>query len=151
MNTRSLMKANVKFKRLLVGAIRPTRSGLNTAWIRCPLRSALAIAKKGKIRIGWTMVKAELLRARPVQCYRCRRIGHTVKACKSDIDYSKCCFKCGRKGHTANLCQHQTRCILCMKMQKNNNHRVGSPQCEGARDTDVRKKGRYLGAEERGT
>lgn len=114
-----------------VGTIRPTRSGLGTVWARCPLQSALAIAKKGKIQLGWTVVKTELLQRRATQCFRCWKNGHTIRACKSEQDFSKCCYKCGRKGHMASTCQHPVRCILCMQLQKDHSHRVGSPQCTG--------------------
>lgn len=114
-----------------VGTIRPTRSGLGTVWARCPLKSALAIAKKGKIQLGWTVVKTELLQRRATQCFRCWKNGHTIRACKSEQDFSKCCYKCGRKGHMASTCQHPVRCILCMQLQKDHSHRVGSPQCTG--------------------
>lgn len=95
-----------------VGAIRPTRTGLNNAWIQCLLKSAIAIANKNRIPIGWTMAKVELLKARPMQCYKCWRIGHTVRSCKSNADYSNCCFRCGKKGHNAKICQNQIRCVL---------------------------------------
>jgi len=65
-----------KIQEVTVGPIRPTRTGLNTMWLRCPLKTAIAVSNKGKIPIGWTMVRAELLKARPMQCYRCWRIGH---------------------------------------------------------------------------
>ncbi|EFN70397.1 hypothetical protein EAG_04919, partial [Camponotus floridanus] len=87
-----------------VTAIRPSRTGLNVAWLRCPLKSALAIAKRNKIPIGWTMAKVELLQARPMQCYKCWCTGHTVRSCKSNADYSKCCFRCGKAGHNARTC-----------------------------------------------
>jgi len=127
-------------REVMVGIIRPTRSGLNAVWIRCPLKSAIVIAKKSKIRIGWTMVKTELLKARPVQCYRCWRVGHTIRTCKSDADYSSCCFRCSRKGHAARSCQNQTHCILCAKLGKDSGHRAGSPQCEGVKITEVLHK-----------
>lgn len=114
-----------------VGTIRPTRSGLGTVWARCPLKSAMAVAKKGKIQLGWTVVKTELLQRRTTQCFRCWKNGHTIRACKSDQDFSKCCYKCGRKGHMASTCQYPVRCILCMQLHKDHSHRAGSPQCTG--------------------
>ncbi|EFN65833.1 hypothetical protein EAG_11495, partial [Camponotus floridanus] len=87
-----------------VGEIRPTRSGLNTVWLRCPLKSAVAIANKGKIPLGWSMIKVELLRARPAQCFRCWKVGHSIRGCKSEEDFSNCCFRCGRRGHQAKSC-----------------------------------------------
>lgn len=110
----SITKAEIEFaiadvggcniQEVLVGEIRPIRSGLNTVWLRCPLKSAITIANKGKIPIGWSMIKVELLKARPTQCFRCWKVGHSIRGCKS-VDYSDCCFRCGHRGYKAKLCQ----------------------------------------------
>ncbi|EFN61591.1 hypothetical protein EAG_13521, partial [Camponotus floridanus] len=97
-------KGECNIHEVLVGEIRPTRSGLSTVWLRCPLKSAIAIANKGKIPLGWSMVRVELLKAKPTQCFRCWKVVHTVKGCKAEEDYSECCFRCRRKGHKANAC-----------------------------------------------
>lgn len=124
-------------KDILVGPLRATRSGMNTVWIRCPLQAAIAIAKKGKVRLGWTVVKVELLKARPIQCYRCWRYGHVKQSCRSNIDYRGCCFQCGREGHTIKMCKYKVRCILCSKLGLDDQHRVGSLQCEGVKSPNI--------------
>lgn len=121
-----------------VGAIRLVRNGLNTAWLRCPLKAAVEIAKKGKIRVGWSIVRVELQKARPALCYKCWHTGHTIRNCRSTIDYSGCCFKCGRDGHAVKTCQHPVRCIACHKLGRKDNHRVGSVQCEGVKAPESR-------------
>jgi len=118
-----------KIQEVLVGEIRPMRSGLNTVWLRCPLSAAIIVANKSKIPIGWSMIRVELLRARPTRCFRCWEIGHSKRECKSVSDYSDCCFRCGGKGHKIKLCQNPIRCVLCSKSKRESNHRMGSPQC----------------------
>lgn len=44
-----------------VNSIRTTRSDLRMAWIKCPVEAAIKIFKKGKVKLGWTIVRAELL------------------------------------------------------------------------------------------
>ncbi|GAB1867747.1 CCHC-type domain-containing protein [Camponotus japonicus] len=122
-----------KIQDVLVGEIRPTKSGLNTVWLRCPLTAAVTVANKSKIPIGWSMIKVELLRARPVRCFHCWEVGHSMRGCKSDNDYSWCCFRCGNKGHQIKLCKNAVRCVLCSKLKRDSSHRMGSPQCESGR------------------
>lgn len=47
------------------------------------------IANKKKIKIGWTIVGVTLLKARPLQCFRCWHYGHVKDRCRSQIDRSK--------------------------------------------------------------
>lgn len=51
--------------------IRAMRNGLGTIWAQCPLRAALQISTQGKVKIGWTVARVELLKARPLQCHKC--------------------------------------------------------------------------------
>lgn len=50
-------------KDIEVGPIRGMTNGLCTVWARCPLAAAIQIASEGKIRIGWTIARVELLKA----------------------------------------------------------------------------------------
>lgn len=112
-----------------VGKIGRTRTGAGVVWVRCPKVSAVTIADKQWIQIGWTSVRVELLRVRPIQCHKCWRIGHVREQCKSDKNYSGRCFKCGMTGHTAPKCQNKAKCILCIDMGMNGDHRMGSARC----------------------
>ncbi|EFN66611.1 hypothetical protein EAG_05608, partial [Camponotus floridanus] len=51
-------------KEVRVGEIKRYRRGMGVAWIRCPLKAAIQVAKKKKIKIGWTIVGVTLLQAR---------------------------------------------------------------------------------------
>lgn len=59
-----------------VGAVRRSTNGLCTSWIQCPIRVVNRIAAEGKVRIGWTSSRVELLGNRQLQCYRCLERGH---------------------------------------------------------------------------
>lgn len=54
-----------------VGSIVKMANGLGSVWVRCSLMAAIRVATQNKMRIGWTIVRVELLQARPMQCYRC--------------------------------------------------------------------------------
>lgn len=59
------------YENVTVGPIRPMWNGLGIAWARCPLKAAIKVAAMSKLRVGWTTVKVELLKVRPIQCFRC--------------------------------------------------------------------------------
>lgn len=59
-----------KKQEVKIGDIRKMANGLGTVWIQCPLYAA-RVVDKGKLRVGWTMVRTEMLKARPIQCYKC--------------------------------------------------------------------------------
>ncbi|KMQ87926.1 hypothetical protein RF55_12668 [Lasius niger] len=112
-----------------VGSILPMRNGMNTIWARCPLVAASAIASKRKVRIGWSLVKVELLNTRPVQCYKCWRHSHVRFACTSSVDRSRSCFNCGKEGHALRECQMPPHCVLCFDEGRSCDHRLGSALC----------------------
>lgn len=78
-----------KSEEVKVGKIGRTRTDSGVVWIQCSKKSAVMIADKQRIQIGSTTVRIELLRARPIQCHKCWKIGHVREKCKSDKDY--CC------------------------------------------------------------
>nr|XP_012234585.1 PREDICTED: uncharacterized protein LOC105679249 [Linepithema humile] len=77
-----------------VGDIKITGRGIRSAWVRCPLETAIKVTKTGRITIGWFPYKAELLDARPLQCHKCLEKGHVQAKCPSgNADRSKCCYR----------------------------------------------------------
>lgn len=121
-------------KDIETGPIRGTRNGLCTAWVRCPLATAIQIASEGKLKIGWTVARVELLKARPTQCYRCWQYGYVRGNCTSKEDRSNACFNCGKHGHTMRECSTEPHCVLCKSRGKNPAHRSGSYACETLKD-----------------
>lgn len=53
-----------------VGPIRKMTNGLGVVWAQCPLAAAIKASATGKLKIGWSVAKIQLLQARPTQCYR---------------------------------------------------------------------------------
>lgn len=113
-----------------VSPISVMRDGMGVAWITCPLEFAAKIAEKGVIALGWTRVKIELLKKRPVQCFRCWKFGHVRGNCRSEIDRKGSCFRCGLTGHTVGNCNAGApRCVICEDLGMEFRHRMGTPRC----------------------
>jgi len=125
-----------------VSDIRPMRNGLYMTWVRCPLAAATRIANNGRIKIGWSAVRVELLEARPKQCYKCWEFGHTKGVCRSETDRSALCFKCGKENHSYKECKNELHCIICAQEGSEANHRIGSFRCKASkRSVSVRNHG----------
>lgn len=105
-------------------------NGLYTVWAQCPLAAALKISASRKLQIGWTVARVELLKKRPVQCYRCWRFGHLKTDCNATVDRSSSCYGCGEAGHSIRNCNSPPRCIVCAKEGRDGNHRLGSSRCQ---------------------
>lgn len=58
------MRQNLK-----VSPINFMKDSMGVAWVTCPLEVAVRIAQVGVVKLGWTRVKVELLKKRPVQCF----------------------------------------------------------------------------------
>lgn len=116
-----------------VGVICPMANGLHTVWVQCPLNAAIKIANYGRVRIGWTSARLDLLGPRPTQCFKCWRFGHLKHARRSKEDFSKLCFRCGDGEHTARYCTAPSMCKICAMEGKASDHRLGSNVCPATR------------------
>ncbi|XP_012215697.1 uncharacterized protein [Linepithema humile] len=105
------------------------RRGLNLAWAQCPADAALKLVEAGSMKIGWTLVRVELLPSRPAQCYRCLGRGHVQQRCPSNVDRAHCCYRCGGEGHTAGSCGERPHCPICALNGRPSGHRAGSTAC----------------------
>jgi len=81
-----------------VGPFRAMRNSLNIVWMQCPFSTALKISRRGKVNLGWSVARVELMKARPIQCFKCWHFGHVRNNCDSPTDRTGHCFKCGRGG-----------------------------------------------------
>lgn len=111
------------------GEIRKTPGGMGIVWVRCPLKAANNIMKTGMVKIGWALARAEMLEARPLQCYKCLEGGHVRARCPNNIDRSGKCYRCGEDGHTARKCTADVRCPVCADKGLPAKHRTGSKSC----------------------
>lgn len=106
-----------------VEEIKTMRSGLGMLWAQCPLESAVNLSNLEKIKIGWSVVRIELLKAREIQCCRCWRFGHLKLKCTADVDRTKLGYKCGLEEHRVRDCQNEAHCIVCRELKKNSSYR----------------------------
>lgn len=122
------------------GDIRWLPNGLGAIWVRCPANTANTVAASGKIKVGWTIAKIEILPSRPLQCYRCWNYGHVRYSCTSPIDRSNHCYRCGNSDHRINDCSApRPRCIICEEKGRNANHRLGSTYCDAINNAGKHK------------
>ncbi|XP_011684296.1 PREDICTED: uncharacterized protein LOC105447788 [Wasmannia auropunctata] len=112
-----------------LGNARIARNSFRTTWLQCPLEAALKIADAGTLRVGWSTARAELLKKRPLQCYKCLGIGHVRWKCLSEHDRSVHCFNCGGEDHIARECRRPASCPVCRERGLPHNHRAGSEVC----------------------
>ncbi|XP_052755164.1 uncharacterized protein LOC128201631 [Galleria mellonella] len=83
----------------------------------------------GRVRIGWVSAKAELLRQRPLRCFRCLEEGHVRASCSHEQDRSGLCYRCGNEGHKAAMCAADPKCAVCSAQGRPSDHWVGSKAC----------------------
>lgn len=112
-----------------VGQIRPMTNGFGIAWAQCPLQAACRSAGKDSLKVGWTTVKVELLKARPMQCYKCWEYGHLAVNCKAARNLIGACYRCGLPGHNARGCLEKPRCVICAEKGIDDQQRLGSSTC----------------------
>lgn len=99
------------------------------------------MASAGKVRIGWTIAKVELLARRSLQCFRCWEYGHVRFARKASVDRSGHCFNCGGQGHFARGCKsEEIRCVICEDKGYQSNHRIGSKWCNSVKQMERGKQ-----------
>lgn len=80
------------------------------------------------------MERADLLKARPVQCFRCWKFGHVRFACKEAADRTGHCFRCGKLGHRSSECSAAPHCVICAEVNLPSDHRLGSIKCSAHPD-----------------
>ncbi|TGZ32063.1 hypothetical protein DBV15_12215 [Temnothorax longispinosus] len=117
-----------------VGEIRRPPRGLGTVWAQCPISVANAAIEEGGVEMGWVKARLEVLRPRPLRCFRCLEVGHTKLECASSVDRGSWCYQFGDVGHRANLCRAASpRCPLCADSGAPAGHWLGGERCAGVR------------------
>lgn len=126
-------KGQCNLEEIQVGVIRRVPGGLGTMWAKCPLIPANRVAETGKIQILWSMVRAEILADRSLQCFKCLEGGHVAIRCPNNIDRNNKCYRCGETGHRAQGCTNEVHCLLCAEYKLPTRHKVGSKACQAAK------------------
>jgi len=116
---------NTSWMEVKTGEIRRTQRGMGVLWVRCPLDAAIKVTEAGRITVDWSSARVELLKRRPLQCFRCLAIGHVRTQCPSAIDRSAACHNCGKDGHRARECRDRSNCPVCAERGLDAAHRAG--------------------------
>ncbi|KYN27493.1 PREDICTED: uncharacterized protein LOC108757453 [Trachymyrmex cornetzi] len=117
-------------EKIKMGAIIKALNGLGTVWLKCLLRLVVgAITQTPRLRVGWTMVRTELMLARALQCFRCLERDHVKAECRATVDRSSGCYRCGKEGHMARLCAAPAFYVICADRGVRSNHRMGGRAC----------------------
>lgn len=115
--------------KIKTGTIRYMSNGLCMLWVQLPLANAVKVANLERFRIGWTVARVRLLKARPLQCYKCWSFGHVTAQCQATTNHTGHCFRCGEAGHTARTCANSPKCAICADLGSDSYHRIGSAKC----------------------
>ncbi|XP_049886383.1 uncharacterized protein LOC126380833 [Pectinophora gossypiella] len=108
------------------GEIRRNKTGLGSAWLRCPVAAAKKVSEGGRLLVGWVAAQVKLLETRPMRCYRCLEPGHVRASCVSEVDRSGLCYRCGQPGHIGQQCSAAPHCTICEASGKPADHRMGA-------------------------
>ncbi|KZC14282.1 hypothetical protein WN55_06679 [Dufourea novaeangliae] len=112
-----------------VGVVRRNRSGLGGVWAKCPVAVARRLTAAGRLLVGWSSARVEVLAARPLRCFRCLEEGHVRRGCPCDADRGGRCYSCGGSGHVARECTEAPKCPVCTDLGRPAGHRLGGRGC----------------------
>lgn len=121
-----------------VGQIRPGPGGVGSVYAQCPVTSAKLIGKEGRILVGWSSARVQVLGIRRLRCYRCMEFGHARPGCTSKVDRTNLCFRCGKDGHKAAVCEAELRCAVCADAGCESRHIMGGRKCDPPSSRRVR-------------
>ncbi|CAF4894542.1 unnamed protein product [Pieris macdunnoughi] len=121
-------KGGCNREQITVSEVRPDRTGLFGAWVRCPIVAAKQISE-GRLLIGWVAARVTILERRDIRCYRCLQNGHVASRCTFGTDRSGLCYRCAQPGHRAATCVGKLMCVLCQEAGRKADHRLGSAKC----------------------
>lgn len=79
--------------------------------------------------MSWGRATAELLRPRPLVCYRCLEQGYVRQRCTSGVDRGNRCFRCSSTDHRVDQCAAEPKCPLCSDLGRADGHVLGGKEC----------------------
>ncbi|CAH2083813.1 unnamed protein product [Euphydryas editha] len=103
--------------------------GMGTVVVRCPVATAKALAEAGRLLVGWSSAKVQILEQRRLRCYKCMSVGHTRPVCPTGTNRGGLCFRCGLDGHKARDCTGPLRCVVCADAGMPAAHLMGGRDC----------------------
>lgn len=112
------------------GPIKYDRNGVGSIRVKCPVALAVRLMEANKIKIGWSLVKAQLVNNRnSLRCYKCWVSGHVSYSCPEKINRRGNCFRCGAPDHTIKDCNKPVNCPIRASENIRSDHRAGGPRC----------------------
>ncbi|CAH2101324.1 unnamed protein product [Euphydryas editha] len=100
--------------------------GMGTVVVRCPITAAKALEDAGRILVGWSSARVQVLEQRTLRCFKCMGLGHTRPTCPTAVDRGKQCYRCGIEGHLARTCTGALRCAVCADAGRPASHVMGA-------------------------
>lgn len=103
--------------------------GMGALFVRCPVAVAKTLLNTGRLLVGWSSARVQVLEPRPLRCYKCLGVGHTRSRCPSSSTREDLCFRCGQEGHKSSTCTNALRCAVCAHAGRPSGHYMGGRQC----------------------
>lgn len=119
-------KGNCPADVVKVGERKRGPGGASTIWVQCPVAAAKTLAEAGRLLVGWSSAQVCVLEPRPMKCFRCLELGHTLSRCVAETNRSDLCYRCGQHGHKSVSCSTAAVCAAAGRPTK---HHVGSIMC----------------------
>nr|XP_037866962.1 uncharacterized protein LOC105842185 [Bombyx mori] len=116
-----------------IGDIKYGPGGMGQVLVRLPVVATMKVLAVPKLRVGWSVLRACLLEAKKLQCFRCHELGHVSARCPSSVDRSRDCYRCGQTGHVAAGCSLAPHCAVCTAAGRPADHVSGSKACAKGR------------------
>lgn len=113
-------------QKIRVGRRSTTPYGMGAVIVQCPLATANKVVAGSRLMVGWAACKVNMLKDRPLQCFKCLGLGHVQQRCPSAMDRGKCCYRCGVEGHLAADCQASPKCMVCTQAGRSARHRTSA-------------------------
>ncbi|CAH2098003.1 unnamed protein product [Euphydryas editha] len=111
------------------GEVRVGPGGMGMVVVRCPIAAAKALSEAGRLLVGWSSARVQVMEQRPLRCYKCMGIGHTRSTCPNAAERDRQCFRCGLEGHLASTCTGALRCAVCADAGRPASHQMGGRDC----------------------
>lgn len=122
-----------------VGEIRYSQRGNGSVIAQCPAKVANGLVELGRIKLGWSVARVELMPQKINRCFKCWETGHFINNCKSTVDRSFDCFNCGEMGHKTKDCTERSSCPICKSRNKPYLHQCGRTGCSLLTETDANR------------
>ncbi|CAH2094586.1 unnamed protein product [Euphydryas editha] len=78
-----------------VGEVTVGPGGMGVVLVKCPIAVAKTIAGVGRLLVGWSSARVQVMEQRALRYFMCIWLGHTRPTCPTAADRGKMCYRCG--------------------------------------------------------